>query len=192
MDRKNGSYQEARQECTSHFLEKIEKWFKINQVPLSKDHGAERAVRLKTILEVSGGHTSAIGFYLHGDQTCYILSLKPSARDEMGDDLHPSLKNLDVLVLSRFIFQKSFGFSRKDLDDEEIFHFQSDIEKTISMVDNGSYQMAFLLNPTRIEHVKEVTGHSLIMPRKSTYFYPKVLTGLVFNEIDPYEIIQIP
>ena len=92
----------------------------------------------------------------------------------------------------RFIFQKSLGFSREELDDEEIFHFQSDIGKTISTVDSGSYQMAFLLNPTKIEHVKEVTGHSLIMPRKSTYFYPKVLTGLVFNRIDPNEIIQIP
>jgi len=173
------------------FLEKLEQWFEISEVPFSKSVGPERTIKLKSILEDRGRHTSAIGFYLHGGEKCYILSLKPTARDEMGDDLHPSLKKLDVLVLSRFIFQKSFGFSRGDLDDEEIFHFQSDIAKTISMVDHGSYQMAFLLNSTRIEHVKEVTGHSLIMPRKSTYFYPKVLTGLVFNKIDPYEIIQI-
>ena len=52
--------------------------------------------------------------------------------------------------------------------------------------------MAFLLNPTRIQQVKEVAGNRLIMPRKSTYFYPKVITGLVFNKIDPYEFIQVP
>jgi uncharacterized protein (DUF1015 family) len=40
--------------------------------------------------------------------------------------------------------------------------------------------------------VKEVAGKALIMPRKSTYFYPKVMTGLVFNKIDPNEIIQVP
>ncbi len=174
------------------FLEKLEQWFEINEVPFSRSHGSKRTINLKSMLEDRGRHTSAIGFYPHGGEKCYILSLKPTARDEMGDDFHHSLKKLDVLVLSRFIFQKGFGFSREDLDDEEIFHFQSDITKTISMVDDGSYQMAFLLNPTRIEQVKEVTGHSLIMPRKSTYFYPKVLTGLVFNKIDPYEIIQIP
>jgi len=48
------------------------------------------------------------------------------------------------------------------------------------------------LNPTKIEHVKEVATNALIMPRKSTFFYPKVLSGLVFNKIDPYEIIQVP
>ena len=126
------------------------------------------------------------------DKQCYLFSLKPGVRDEMGDDLHPSLKKLDVLVLSRFIFQKTLGFSKEDLDDEEIFHYHSDTAKTLSLVDSGADQMAFLLNPTKIEQVKEVAGNSLIMPRKSTYFYPKVLTGLVFNKIDPYEIIQVP
>ena len=52
--------------------------------------------------------------------------------------------------------------------------------------------MTFMLNPTRVDQVKEVAKNSLMMPRKSTYFYPKVLTGLVFNKIDPHETIQIP
>ena len=78
------------------------------------------------------------------------------------------------------------------MDDEKIFHYNSNMTDALSQVDSGSSQMAFLLNPTKIEHVKEVAGNSLIMPRKSTYFYPKVLTGLVFNKIDPYEIIQVP
>ena len=116
----------------------------------------------------------------------------PPYEAEMGDDLHPSLKELDVLVLSRFIFQKGLGFSKQDLDDEEIFQYQSNTQSAVSEVESGKYQMVFLLNPTKMEHVKEVAGNSLVMPRKSTYFYPKVLTGLVFNKIDPYEIIQVP
>ena len=52
--------------------------------------------------------------------------------------------------------------------------------------------MAFLLNHTKIEHVKEIAGNSLIMPRKSTYFYPKVMSGLVFNKISPKERILVP
>jgi uncharacterized protein (DUF1015 family) len=110
----------------------------------------------------------------------------------MGEDLHDSLKELDVLVLSRLIFQKALGFSEEDMDDEEIFHYQSDTEKALSRVDAGDYQMTFLVNPTKMEHVQDVTANALIMPRKSTYFYPKVITGLVFNSIDPHEIIQAP
>jgi len=110
----------------------------------------------------------------------------------MGDDLAPPLRELDVLVLSRFILQSGLGFTRADLDNEEIFHYQSDFPRAMAMVDSGDYQMAFLLNPTRIEQVKEVAGSGLIMPRKSTYFYPKILTGLVFNKIVPNETIEFP
>ena len=74
------------------------------------------------------------------------------------------------------------------MDNEELFYYDSDMGKAISLVDSGTHQMVFLLNPTRIDHVKEVASNSLIMPRKSTYFYPKILTGLVFNKIDPYEM----
>jgi uncharacterized protein (DUF1015 family) len=64
--------------------------------------------------------------------------------------------------------------------------------ESISLVYSGEYEMTFLLNPTRMDQVKEVAKNALIMPRKSTYFYPKVFSGLVFNKIDPHEIISIP
>ena len=111
---------------------------------------------------------------------------------EMGEDLHPSLRDLDVLVLSRLILQKCLGLTRKDLDNEEIIHYESNISTTMTAVASGEYQMGFLLNHTRMDQVKEVARNSLVMPRKSTYFFPKVLTGMVFNKIDPHEIIQAP
>ncbi len=174
------------------FLDSLKQWFEISTLPSSEADSYSQSLELKRMLEEKGHSTSAIGFQCHGDTKSYLLCLKKGVRDEMGEDLHPSLKKLDVLVLSRFIFQKSLGFTKEDLDNEEIFHYKSDMVEALSLVNSGSYQMAFFLNPTKIEHVKEVTGNALIMPRKSTYFYPKVLTGLVFNEIDPYEIIEVP
>ena len=147
---------------------------------------------LKKRLEEEGKKDSAIGFYYHGSKYYYLLTLKPGSRDEMGDELHPSLKNLDVLVLSRLVLRKSLGFNSEDLNNEEIFHYNSVMEKAISLVESGDYQMTFLLNHTKVGQVKEIADNSLIMPRKSTYFYPKVLTGLVFNKVDPNEIIQLP
>ncbi|MGD2125380.1 MAG: DUF1015 domain-containing protein [Desulfobacteraceae bacterium] len=174
------------------FLEKIKAWFDIETLPfINPDDGAAR-LNLKQLLEEKGQRRSAMGFRYHSGKQCYLLTLRPGVRDEMGDDLHPSLKKLDVLVLSRFILQKALGFSKEDLNDEDIFHYHSGVAKAISLVDSGAYQMAFLLNPTKIEHVKEVASCSLIMPRKSTFFFPKVLTGLVFHKIDPYEVIQLP
>ena len=143
-------------------------------------------------MEERGSKTSAFGFYC-GKGTGYcILSLKPGSTDEVGGDLHPSLHRLDTIVLSRLILQKSLGFTKEDMDNETLFHYNSSMGDSISIVDSGQYEMAFLLNPTRIDQVKEVANNSLIMPRKSTYFYPKVLTGMVFNKIDPHETIKIP
>ena len=110
----------------------------------------------------------------------------------MGNDLHPSLKGLDVLVLSRFILQKGLGFTREDLNNDKLFHYQSSMVRSADEVLAGKYQMAFFLNPTRIEQVKEVAANALVMPRKSTYFFPKAISGLVFNRIDPYEIVHVP
>jgi uncharacterized protein (DUF1015 family) len=118
------------------------------------------------------------------------LTLKPEARADMGEDLHPSLRKLDVMVLSRLILQKGIGFTVDGMDDQDRFHYESSIEKAVSSVKSGEYEIVFLLNHTKIEHVKEIAGNSMVMPRKSTFFYPKILSGLVFNRIDPHELIQ--
>ncbi|MBW1772150.1 MAG: DUF1015 domain-containing protein [Deltaproteobacteria bacterium] len=170
------------------FMGKVKKWFDITTIPSGKGDGTLR----KSLDEEQGRATSAIGFHHHGLAQDYLLTLKPETRDQMGDDLAPPLRELDVLVLSRFILQSALGFTRADLDNEEIFHYQSDFPRAMAVVDSGDCQMAFLLNPTRIEQVKEVAGSGLIMPRKSTYFYPKILTGLVFNKIVPNETIEFP
>jgi uncharacterized protein (DUF1015 family) len=174
------------------FFEKIRNWFDIEEMPFSKTDGKIPVSSFKRALTRRGQSRSTIGFFHQGGENFHLLSLKPEKRDEMGDDLHPSLKELDVLVLSRFLLQRTLGFTLEDLNNEEIFHYQSRLTKAVGMVESGACQMAFLLNPTRIGQVKEVAGNRLIMPRKSTYFYPKAITGLVFNKIDPYEIIQVP
>ena len=174
------------------FIETSKQWFEINVVPSGEMNLEKDFQVLKEQLNNNGRMTSAIGFRYRGKDQTYLFLLKPGMRDKMGEDLQPSLKQLDVLVLSRLILQKTLGFSLEDLDDEEKFHYESDMQKALTMVDSGAYEMAFLLNPTKMEHVKEVASDSLVMPRKSTYFYPKTITGLVFNRIDPHEIIQVP
>ncbi len=174
------------------FLRKIEEWFEISGFPLSGHGALEESIAIKRKLHATGVRGTNIAFYQHGSKQYYLFTLKETEREKMGDDLHPSLRKLDVLVLSRFILQRALGFSKEDLDDEKTFHYQSNMETAISDVQSGDYQMAFMLNPTRAEQVKEVASNSLVMPRKSTYFYPKVLSGLVFNKIDPHEIIQVP
>jgi len=178
------------------FLEKVKRWFEVEDFPMTGRSISEESADLKQRLEEAGRMNSIIAFYHHKApppaRQCYLFSLKPGVRKDMGDDLHPSLKKLDVLVLSRFILQRALGFSKEDLDNEEIFHYQSNMKTAVSQVQSGEYEMAFLLNPTKMHQVKEIARNSLVMPRKSTYFFPKILTGLVFNKIEPHEIIEVP
>jgi uncharacterized protein (DUF1015 family) len=174
------------------FLEKAEHYFDIKLFPVSSSGMADQYETYKDVLQEAGLKRTSFAFFHHGGDRWYLLSLKEGAHGEMGDDLHDSLKKLDVVVLSRLVFQDCLGFTREGLDDDEIFHYQSDTRKGLSSVASGEYQMMFMLNATKIEHVTEVAENGLVMPRKSTYFYPKVLTGLVFNKIDPKEIISVP
>ncbi len=175
-----------------NMLKKAAHWFEIQQFSRNHKNIKEEASELKRLIKENGTERTAIGFYHNQSDQWRLLCLRPGMEQEIGEDLHPSLRNLDVLVLSRLILQKCLGLTPKDLDNEDIIRYESNISTTMQAVDSGEYQMAFLLNHTRMDQVKDVARNSLVMPRKSTYFFPKVLTGMVFNKIDPHEIIHAP
>jgi uncharacterized protein (DUF1015 family) len=85
----------------------------------------------------------------------------------------PALKNLDVTILHELIFKK--------LGIVEDIAYEMDINTCLKAVKENVCSAAFFLNPTGVEDVERVALSSLRMPPKSTYFYPKLLTGLVLN-----------
>ena len=98
-----------------------------------------------------------------------------------GDEIPEVLRCLDVTVLTRLIFMELLGFDQARLDNERLSGYSSKGAQAIEAVDSGAYDVAFLLNPTKIDQVKAIAEEGLIMPRKTTYFYPKVVTGQVIN-----------
>ena len=174
------------------FPEGAERWFELSPIPWPLSRAPQRTAELRDHLEKAGSGTVAFAYFRHGSETGTLFRLRPEAVRDMGQDLHPSLQKLDVLVLSRLVFQRSLGYGLEALDDERRFFYESDMEKALSSVAGGDMEMGFFLNPTKIEHVREVASHRLVMPRKSTYFYPKVITGLVFNRMEPDEHIRFP
>ena len=100
------------------------------------------------------------------------------------------LQSLDTVVLTSLILQEILGLSEDDLDDVSRIAYRSLAREAIDCVNAGEAELAGMLNPTRLDQVREVAEEGLIMPRKSTYFYPKVTTGLVINPINPFEEIE--
>jgi uncharacterized protein (DUF1015 family) len=124
-------------------------------------------------------HEMTFGLYgIDGNSLC-LLRAKP----EMMLPVQPSaLGDLDVFILHQVILRQMLGIDSSEKEEECLAYTRDGLE-TISRVDNGEYQLAFLLNPTPIERMLAVADEGVKMPPKSTYFYPKTPSGLVINPL---------
>lgn len=137
---------------------------------LSEYFNVEELSLSEKVEDSIAGYEHAIGFYQHNNRKQYILKHKGAGLD----DLHPALRGLDVTVLHELIFKKLLKIT--DIG------YEMNIKETMDRVKNGLYDAAFFLNPTKVEDVERVALSDVRMPPKSTYFYPKLLTGLVINK----------
>ena len=91
---------------------------------------------------------------------------------------------LDVTLLHRLILEPFFGISKEKVEHE--ISFTSRAEEAVTRLRRKEFEVVFFLNPTRIKQLKEVALRQERMPQKSTFFYPKLVTGLVFNDLDSF------
>ena len=94
---------------------------------------------------------------------------------------------LDVSVLHKLILERSLGIDAEKLAQGGFVTYVKDtpsaIDDSIDRVDRGQQQAAFFTNPVRIEQLVAVTDTGERMPQKSTYFYPKMFTGLTIQKL---------
>ena len=88
---------------------------------------------------------------------------------------------LDVSVLHTLILEKSFGIDKENMANQKSLIYTRSIDEAVSLVKNGEASCAFILNSTKVQQIKDVSLAGDKMPQKSTYFYPKLITGLVIN-----------
>ncbi len=173
-------------------LGRLKEYFEIVSLPAADEFGeAYEDFLQQTLAETPPQETAFI--LLGFGRKAWLLKMRPGVRQkQLARQMHPALAQLDVAVLNYLIFEKVLGLDAQALDDQETFKYSSKISEVVSAVTQRDARLAFILNPTRIEQVQEVASAGLTMPRKSTYFYPKVMTGLVMNPINPEEEILSP
>jgi uncharacterized protein (DUF1015 family) len=115
------------------------------------------------------GKRHVFGFYQNKENIWYICRYKKDGLSE----IRPDLREIDVIVLHELVFKKILKVT--DIE------YEMDSNKAIEKVRKGQFSAAFFLNPTRVEDVERAAISSTRMPPKSTYFYPKLLTGIVMN-----------
>ena len=151
------------------FLAKSNEYFEIKKT--------ERANMTKNLSEHKSG---AFGFY--SKQTAYILKLKSNEiMKKILSDRSAAYHGLDVAILHTLLIEKILGIEPSHIEDH--VRYERGAEETMKKVDTGEFQFSLLMNATRPEQVKEVAQNKERMPQKSTDFYPKLISGLVFYDI---------
>lgn len=172
-------------------LAQLPKYFEVTSLALDQKPLSANTAGLGEALRQAG--RLGTGFAMvTPSRRAFILQLKPGVMNSpLTAHMSPALAKLDVVALNFLIFEKLMHLSSQIQDDKETFSYASTVAGALAAVEQSPVKLAFLLNPTRIEHVQEVATAGLIMPRKSTYFYPKVPVGLVMHPIDPNEEVGL-
>ena len=123
---------------------------------------------------LTSGPNPSFGLYSKDDKAhLYVLAQeRPFFTDETTPE---SLRKLSVNIAHSGLLKGLFG-----IKDEEI-SFVKDVAEAVRIVNEGGAELALFVPPTTVDEVRDVAEHGLYMPPKSTYFYPKVITGLVFH-----------
>ncbi len=125
----------------------------------------------------------AFGFYTGGDTFTLLTLRDPAVMENMLPGLSPASRGLDVNVLHTLILERLLGIDKANMANQTNLTYTRSLREALDDVNAGAYQCAFLLNPTRVEEIRDVAAAGEKMPQKSTYFYPKLITGLTVNQV---------
>jgi len=128
--------------------------------------------------EILEGFTDRHAFALYtGGDGFWLFMLKNEKYSQIS-----AVKELDVSVLHDLILEKLLGIDKANMANQKNLIYTRGTDEAKAKVDSGEASAAFILNPTKVSQIKKVALEGSKMPQKSTYFYPKLITGLLINQ----------
>ncbi len=142
----------------------------------------DAAKEMEKALDALKDSEKVFAFYT-GKDYFYLLTLtdKDAMKEQISDKSDAWL-GLDVSILHTLILGNVFGIDMENMANQKNLVYTRYADEAISEVKKGEYQCSFLLNATKVHEIKDVSLANEKMPQKSTYFYPKLITGLVMNK----------
>jgi uncharacterized protein (DUF1015 family) len=128
------------------------------------------------------GKTSKLSF-AGTRQGPYLMRAKQDAIQHAMRDVPALQRELDVVQLHRVLLERVLGISEEAVRNQENVRYERDAFEAISWVRQGA-NVAFLMNPAKIEQVRDIAFGGEVLPQKSTDFYPKLLSGLAIYALD--------
>ncbi len=166
-------------------LAEAARWFDAEQLTLDARTPAGLAKALSRLAAAGRERPSFLAVSERGARAD-LLALRAGAQlDDVAElPANHAVRSLDVTLLHALLMQRILGLSPQSQERQENLRYVKDAGEAVAAVAGGSAQVAFLLNPTRMEQVREVAEASEVMPQKSTFFYPKLPSGMVFHPLE--------
>ena len=161
-------------------IEKLKDFFIIEEkkVDTNEKNDIDICKKIKADLKTDRDHK----FAMYSKGRYFILTLKDeSFMDKLANNRSKIWRTLDVSILHKIILEHLMEINENNIEDH-VKYTRVD-EEAIKLVDEGKYNMSFLMNATKIDELKVIAEGGEHMPQKSTYFLPKMLSGLVMYKM---------
>jgi uncharacterized protein (DUF1015 family) len=166
-------------------LERLHPYFTLDEQTPPPRSGAE--VRHELQRRGQGGPS----FLLCSGGRAIYLTLRPDA--DLSTLAGPAvLRTLDVTLLHALCLEQALGIDRAAQEAQTYLRYVKDNQQALAAAADPAVQAVFLMNPTPVAQVMACSDAGEVMPQKSTYFYPKIASGLVLNPLDPAEAVVAP
>jgi uncharacterized protein (DUF1015 family) len=167
------------------FEQDLDQYFDIERVTFDTTSEAKDLETLLDTMEYVSEQGHVFGMQIKGEDSYILLTLRNEAEmDSLLPDKSPAYQRLDVSILHHLVIDKLLGIK---MDTHKLglnIDYIKDAREASERVKSGSAEIAFYMNSTRVDEVKNVASAGECMPQKATYFYPKLVTGLVMHKID--------
>jgi uncharacterized protein (DUF1015 family) len=141
-------------------------------------------VTTETIDPAGEEGVGVFGLYDSSHRQAYRLRLKDTTElDRLLDGQPEAYRRLDSAILETLVLKGLAGMSDHDIDARQGLEYAKSVPDALAQVDGGAFDVAFIQRPVPVDQVKAVAETEANMPPKSTYFFPKVMTGMVFNPV---------
>lgn len=144
-------------------------------------HEFEDQEQASFALKKEGAETTAFLALLQNQRSYYLFRLKPNARISQfyPPETPEVVQRLDVNILHKVFIEGILSISEEEIQNQKYLKYYKDAKEEMKDFEAGRLQIAFFLNPTRVDQVVAVSKAGEKMPQKSTFFFPKLMSGFV-------------
>jgi len=165
-------------------LEKVKKYFDIKDYTFDGTNKNEVKAQFLQAIEEENEKQISMGLYMKNVNKFYLLTLREDVSAILNEFEVPDvLKKLDLTVLHKVLITKELGYSEEEQMAQDGIKYIKQESEAFDLIDLGKAEASFIMAYPKIKDIKEISEAGFRMPQKSTYFYPKLLSGIVINPL---------